>query len=124
MVEPPLISVIDDDAGVRASLDGLIRSLGYRVALYDGAEAFLGAPEATRSACVVSDIHMPGGMDGLSLCRLLQARADAPVVILISAFKDDEEARTVAAAAGVSCALRKPFDGDHLADCIERALQP
>jgi len=118
--DTPLIAVVDDDAGMRQSLDGLVRSLGYRAALFSSAEAFLAAPEAASSRCVISDFQMPGGMDGIELARSvgnsLQGR-----VILMSAFLNDK-VRGQASDAGVRCFLRKPFDGDTLINCIESIL--
>lgn len=71
MLKQSLISIIDDDEGVRVSLDGLVRSLGYRVALFKCAEDFLNETESADSGCVISDIEMPGGMSGISLIDLL-----------------------------------------------------
>ena len=113
--------MVDDDAGMRISLDGLIRSLGYRAAVFCAAEVFLESPEGRRAACVISDIEMPGGMDGITLAaKLLAASPDCPV-ILISAFVDE---RVCAAAerVGAFALIRKPFLGEALIDAIEEAL--
>lgn len=121
MAAQPLISIVDDDAGVRASLDGLMRSMGYRVALFESAEQFLSADIAAESACVVSDVQMPGGMTGIALLRTLrEASRDVPV-ILMSAFTD-RTTREAAVQAGACDTLAKPFDGDDLIRCVERAL--
>jgi FixJ family two-component response regulator len=115
----PLVSVVDDDHGVRTSLDGLVRSLGYRVAVFGSAEAFLEAPAASESSCVITDVHMTG-MNGIALTRKLSL-SGASKVIVISAYLDDGlEGR--ATAAGAHCFLAKPFSGDALVDCIEHAL--
>jgi FixJ family two-component response regulator len=119
MANVPLIAIIDDDEGVRRSLDGLVRSLGYRAATFGSAEDFLGSAQARESQCVISDIHMPG-MDGIALTRSLVG-SDKTNVILISAFLD-EDISIQARDAGAFCFLRKPFSGDALIGCIERAL--
>lgn len=115
----PLVAVVDDDAGVRMSLDGLVRSLGYRVALFGSAEAFLAAPAATQSSCVITDVHM-AGMSGITLTRHLSL-SGASKVIVISAYLDDRLKRQ-ATAAGAHCFLAKPFSGDALVECLENAL--
>ncbi len=117
--EIPLIAVVDDDAGMRQSLEGLVRSLGYRAALFESAEHFLAAPEALSSCCVISDLQM-SGMSGIELAHSLGERLKGRV-ILISAFLD-ERVRILADEAGVRCFLRKPFDGERLIGCIEAAL--
>ncbi|MGK6325263.1 response regulator transcription factor [Sphingomonas sp. DT-51] len=120
MSSEPLIAIIDDDEGVRVSLDGLVRSLGYRVATFHSAEAFLASDDWTLSRCVISDVNMPGGMTGIALAdRLL--RTSAVPVILISAFVDERTCHE-ASRAGVRRFLRKPFDGDVLIGSLEEAL--
>ncbi|WP_206244971.1 response regulator transcription factor [Novosphingobium terrae] len=121
MTDIPVIAIVDDDAGMRQSLDGLIRSLGYRATLFESAEAFLGAPEAKSCQCVVSDLQMPGGMDGIELARAVDDRLQGRV-ILISAFLDDA-VQERALEAGVYRFLRKPFDGEELVGCIEAMLE-
>lgn len=121
MSQEPLVSIVDDDAGIRSSLDGLIRSLGYRVALFESAESFLCSNALDESHCVVSDVQMPGGMSGIELLKQMH-QADCVIpVILISAFTT-EALREQAQLAGAYCTLKKPFDGEDLVTCIERAL--
>jgi FixJ family two-component response regulator len=38
-----LISIVDDDAGVRESISSLVRSAGFRAAAFPSAEEFLAA---------------------------------------------------------------------------------
>lgn len=116
-----LIAIVDDDEGVRTSLEGLIRSLGYRAAAFSSAEAFLASAARHEARCVISDVSMPGGIDGFALTRWLSDTGFSGPVILISAFSDE----TIVAAAeqaGAFCLLKKPFDGEALIDCIERAV--
>ncbi len=115
------IAVVDDDPGIRTALDGLIRSLGHRVATFDSAEAYLASPEATQFACVVSDVQMPG-MSGIALVRVIGDWGTPVPVILISAFADDE-VRSEAIAAGARDLIRKPFDGEVLIEQIEELLR-
>jgi FixJ family two-component response regulator len=117
----PLISIVDDDAGIRSSLDGLMRSLGYRVALFESAEGFLASQDARQSECIVSDVQMPGGMTGIELLSEVRGTGSEVPVILISAFTA-ADSREEAVRAGAYCTLTKPFDGDDLVHCVERAL--
>ncbi|MBP2277840.1 MULTISPECIES: response regulator transcription factor [Sphingomonas] len=122
MIQPPLIAIVDDDDGVRLALDGLIRSIGCRVAVFDSAETFLESPCADSSRCIVSDIQMPGGMSGIELAKAIGAKGATTPVILISAYLDDK-IEASANAAGVEVCLKKPFDGEILITCLERVLQ-
>jgi FixJ family two-component response regulator len=115
------IAVIDDDESMRKSLEGLLRSLGHTVRVFDSADAFLacGGP-AAGYGCIVSDIQMPG-TSGIELQLRLKAAGDAPPLILMTAFAN-EITRTRATEAGATCFLAKPFDANRLIECIERAL--
>ncbi len=119
MTARSLISVVDDDEGVRSSLDGLFRSIGHPVATFGSAEAFLASGAIADSACVVSDVRMPGGMSGLRLAKEIR-RAGTPV-ILISGFVDDRLERE-ADDEGVLRVLSKPFDPEDLVTIVEEAL--
>ena len=52
----PVISVIDDDASIRAGINNLLRSLGYIVHLFPSTEAFLQSAQLTNTWCVISDV--------------------------------------------------------------------
>lgn len=115
----PLISVVEDDEGLRNSLHGLMRSLGYRVETFACAEEFLGSAARASSDCVISDVQIPGGMSGIDLAQ--RVTPSGTPVILMSAFAD-EKVQAQAAAAGAQCLLKKPFDCERLISCIDTAL--
>jgi FixJ family two-component response regulator len=62
----PVISIVDDDASVRASMNNFLRSLGYVVHTFGSAEQFLGSPRLNDTSCVISDVQM-SPMNGLEL---------------------------------------------------------
>ena len=116
-----MITVVDDDPGVRVSLHALLRSLGHRAELFDSGEALLASAALDASECVISDLRMRGGMDGIALAQAIARLPARPPVILIPALSD-EGSRSAAAAAGVFAVLEKPFDGEVLIAAIEDAL--
>lgn len=107
-----VVAVVDDDDDVRAALDGLLESLGYRSRLFDSADSFLAAHVLDDVDCIISDIQMPG-TSGLQLAERVQRHAKP--VILITAFPTAEVQRR-ASAAGVRCVLVKPFHSRELID--------
>lgn len=113
-----LIAIVDDDEPVRASLLGLIRSLGYAACSFASAEEFLASDDRNRVACVVTDLQMPG-MSGLDLQRALAA-SGGPPVILITAFPEDR-LKQEALAGGAFGFLNKPFQSQGLARCLSAA---
>jgi FixJ family two-component response regulator len=115
-----VISVIDDDASVRAATDNLLSSHGYLVHTFSSAEDFLRSAHLDDSLCVVADVQMPV-MSGLDLLTQLRSRGNDAPFIFITAFPD-EAVRARALKAGATCFLAKPFAGPVLIKCIEAAL--
>ncbi|WP_296947790.1 response regulator transcription factor [uncultured Massilia sp.] len=115
---PLHVAVVDDDADVRVAMHALLRSFGWRVTLYDGAQQLLTAGLAGID-CVLSDVQMPG-MGGLELLARLRAGGSTPPCILMTAFPD-EQVRRRAMAGGAVCFLSKPVDDERLAECVETA---
>ena len=115
-----IVSIVDDDDAVRTATQTFIRSLGYKAVAFASAEDFLKSPELTTADSLIADIHMPG-MSGIDLQReLIDRRPELPI-IFITAFPE-ERVRDQLLAAGAIGLLSKPYDGDTLIDCIEKAL--
>jgi len=116
----PLVAVIDDDEPFRAALLESLDSLGYGVRGFASAEEFVAKGGEKSCDCVITDIHMPG-MSGFDLKRVLMSRdATLPVIMITARAEPGLEAK--AAAAGVVCLLRKPFESSALTVCLDRAL--
>jgi FixJ family two-component response regulator len=115
-----VISVIDDDASVRAATNNLLSSHGYMVRTFASAEAFLQSAHPDDCSCVVADVQMPG-MSGLDLLKYVRTRGNDVPFIFITAFLD-ESVRARALKVGAICFLAKPFAGPVLIGCIETAL--
>jgi FixJ family two-component response regulator len=114
-----LIALVDDDDGVRQGIGALLRSLGYRVAAFATAEAFLKSEQLLDTSCLITDVQMPG-MSGIELRALLKSKGHGIPVIVITAFPD-ERLRKRAMQLGAVSFLTKPFDGLALANCLDRA---
>jgi len=68
-----VISVIDDDASVRAATNNLLTSHGYMVHTFASAEEFLQSTRLKDTSCVIADVQMPA-MSGLDLLILLRTQ--------------------------------------------------
>jgi FixJ family two-component response regulator len=115
-----VISVIDDDASVRAATNNLLSSHGYRVLTFASAEEFLQSARLNDSSCVITDVQM-SAMSGLDLLTHLRAQGYAAPFIFITAFPE-ESLRARALKAGAICFLAKPFAGHQLIRCVDAAV--
>jgi len=115
-----VISVIDDDASVRAATDNLLSSHGHLVHTFASAEDFLQSAHVDSSSCVVADVQMPA-MGGFDLLTHMRSEGYRVPFIFITAFPE-ESVRARAMKAGAICFLGKPFGGPALICCVETAL--
>jgi FixJ family two-component response regulator len=115
-----VISVIDDDASVRAATNNLLSSHGYQVYTFASGDDFLQSARLDDSSCVVADVQMPV-MSGLDLLTQMRAQGYTAPFIFITAFPDGS-VRARALKAGAVGFLAKPFAGPVLINCIETAL--
>jgi FixJ family two-component response regulator len=117
----PLISIVEDDDLFRESMRRLLRSLGYAVGAFPSAASFLASRSLDETACLITDINMPA-MTGYELyARLVELGHEIPT-ILVTAYPNDA-ARSRALRDGIVCYLRKPFDDNDLADCVQKAIE-
>src|SRR5918998_5460455 len=76
------VLIVDDEAGVRSALSGVLRDEGYAVDAVDSGEACLDRVVRAPYDVIVLDIWLPG-MDGLATLERLRARrVDAPVIMI------------------------------------------
>ena len=116
-----MISIVDDDASVREATKELVRSLGYSAAAFASAEDFLKSGQLSETACLISDVQMPG-LSGIDLQRRLIADGHRMPIIFITAFPD-ERARARALGAGAIGFLTKPYREESLIECLGQALK-
>jgi FixJ family two-component response regulator len=116
-----MISIVDDDKSVREAAKMLIRSLGYATATFASAEEFLESGRLCETACLITDVQMPG-MSGVDLQSHLTANGHRTPVIFVTAYPE-EGVRARALGAGAFGFLGKPFREDSLIACLDRALE-
>jgi FixJ family two-component response regulator len=115
-----VISIIDDDELFRRATAGWIDSLGYAVASFGSAEEFLRSEQLEQTACLISDVQMPG-MSGIDLQNQLIDRGYRVPVIFITAYSDSK-ARMQALASGALGFFDKPFSEEGLISCLDQAF--
>jgi FixJ family two-component response regulator len=115
-----MISIVDDDECARKATEGLVRSLGYAVATYASAEAFLDSHQFNDTSCLITDVHLPG-LSGVKLYQCLRADGFAVPTIFVTGHPD-ETTRKQALAAGAVAFLSKPYGKKAMHECLNTAL--
>ena len=111
------VFVIDDDEDVRDALVCLLRAEGIRArAFSSGVQFFDNLPDVP-SACVVTDVRMPG-MDGAEVVRrLTELKGHAWPVIVITGHGEVPLAVQMMKA-GVVDYIEKPFEPNRLIEVV------
>jgi len=84
--------VVDDEASARTTLALLLRRRGHRVEEADGVASATKRLAEQTFDLVVTDLRMPDG-DGLDVLQAARAQADAPEVILLTAYAEWKSAK-------------------------------
>jgi FixJ family two-component response regulator len=116
-----LIAIVDDDPSVQNALQDLIESEGLSARCFGSAEQFLKSTEKHLTACVITDIRMPG-LSGFELQAKLKAERCRIPIIFITAH-GDAKMRIQAMREGAVEFLTKPFDNSVLLETVQAALQ-
>jgi FixJ family two-component response regulator len=118
MSEDSLISIVDDDTAARAGTRALVESLGYKAVSFSSAEHFLRSDMIGETACLITDLQMPG-LNGLELQELLRSQGYR---MPITAYPNENH-RIRALNGGAVGFLSKPFDEASLIDCLTVAIK-
>jgi FixJ family two-component response regulator len=115
------VFVIDDDAAVRASIKGLLKSVSLRSEAFATAEEFLHSRRPDGPACLVLDVSLPG-VNGLDFQReLTKAGIRIPVIFITG--HGDIPMTVKAMKSGAVEFLTKPFLDQDLLNAIREALK-
>jgi FixJ family two-component response regulator len=116
----PTVFVIDDDAALRASIQGLLKSVGLRAESFGTAQEFLGRKRPDGPSCLVLDVRLPG-VSGLDFQRELVDEGIRIPIIFITGH-GDIPMTVKAMKSGAVEFLIKPFRDQDLLDAINQAL--
>jgi FixJ family two-component response regulator len=116
----PTVYVIDDDARVRASVQGLLKSAGLHSVGYETAEQFWREEAADGPSCLILDVSLPG-MSGLDFQQQLR-RAGRSIPIIFITGHGDIPMSVKAIKSGALAFLTKPFEDQDLLNAVEEAL--
>ena len=124
---PPIIPddatvfVVDDDPGIRASLDSLLRSVGLRVLTYSDPADLMISDLPSCASCLLLDVRLKTS-NGLDFqCFLKKTGIILPVIIMTG--HGDIPMAVRGMKAGAIDFLSKPFSDEALLQAVSTALQ-
>ncbi|HYP14122.1 MAG TPA: response regulator transcription factor [Bryobacteraceae bacterium] len=117
----PCVFIVDDDAGLRAAIEGLLKAVGVQAVGFSSPEEFLAARRPDGPSCLVLDVRLPGA-SGLELQRELhEAGVEIPIVFITG--YGDIPMSVKAMRSGAVDFLTKPYRDEELLEAINQALQ-
>lgn len=112
----PVVLLVEDDVLVRFTTADILREAGFDVLeAVDSSEALALLTTGHPLHLVITDIRMPGHMNGVQLTSVIKStRPNLPVAILSSHLEQYEHEADVFVA--------KPYDADQLVEVVKRLI--
>jgi FixJ family two-component response regulator len=119
--DAPTVFIIDDDAGVRLAIQGLMKSVGLPSVSFASPDEFLRRPRPDGPSCLVLDVRLPG-VSGLDVQHdLAEAGVHLPIIFITG--HGDIPMSVKAMKSGAVEFLVKPFRDEDLLDAVRQALE-
>ena len=80
----PYVLLVDDEQNIRLTLSAILRMHGHEVAVAEDGDAALEMAQQREPEILVSDVFMPGGLNGIHLAILIKAQFPQCKILLVS----------------------------------------
>jgi DNA-binding response OmpR family regulator len=119
--DPTPVVLVEDDANIADLVNLYLREAGFHVyQAVDGARGLQHVRER-QPKLVILDVGLPGGMDGLEVCRQLRRTTDVPIIMLTA--RDGEIDRVLGLEMGADDYVTKPFSPRELIARVRAILR-
>ena len=115
------VVVVEDDRNIADLVELYLRQEGFRVVQASTGASGIEAVRNQRPRMVILDVGLPGGMDGLEVCRRLRAATDVPILMLTA--RDGEIDRVLGLELGADDYVTKPFAPRELVARVKAILR-
>jgi DNA-binding NtrC family response regulator len=116
------VLIVEDEAGIRLALTGLLRREGYEVIQCERGDDALARLGAEAFDFVLTDLALGTGPSGLDVLRLTKEHQPETPVVMITAH-GNEKIAVEAMKLGADDYVPKPFDNDEIRLVVRRALE-
>jgi FixJ family two-component response regulator len=115
-----VVILVEDDDGLRAALERMLRASGFEAQAYESAEDALADHDREWPDCLVVDLNLPK-MSGLDLVDCLRQRGVTAPAVIITAH-DRPSVRAEVQRRGIEHFLAKPFLGSTLVRLLDDVI--
>ena len=116
----PAVLVVEDEPDIATQIAHRLEAEGWRVHLAADGPAAVAAARSVAPDVVVLDVMLPG-LDGLEVCRRIQAERAVPVLMLTA--RDDEADMLAGLGVGADDYMTKPFSMRELVARLKALLR-
>jgi len=117
-----LVLVVEDEAAIADLIRMYLTRAGFGVHVESSGDTALGAARRLRPSAIVLDIGLPGGVDGIEVCRRIRAADDWTPILFLTA-RDDEVDRVLGLELGADDYVTKPFSPRELTARIKAVVR-
>jgi DNA-binding response OmpR family regulator len=119
------ILVVEDSDSIRSMIRTLMVARGHEVEAVPSGTKGVDAALARKPDVVLLDLHLPGSLDGIGVCRALrEAELTRTVPIIVISALTDDAVKTLALEAGATAYYTKPFSPTALIKELENIGSP
>ena len=120
-LSPSRIVACDDHAHITCTLDMTLRKAGFDIETYPSGELALESIRRETPSLIITDCQMPGGIDGLQLCRLIreETRFDHVPILLLTSKEYELSEKLLQRDLGISAVIGKPFSPRELSKLVQ-----
>ena len=115
------ILVVDDEVAIQRTLRRNLAMSGYEVLVADDGASALEAVRLHEPDLILLDLALPGGMDGLEVCKRVRNWSQTPILVLSA--RSEEKQKVRALDLGADDYLTKPFGNAELLARVRACLR-
>jgi two-component system alkaline phosphatase synthesis response regulator PhoP len=118
------ILVVDDEPHIVEIVRDYLKQAGYRVVTSGDGQTALTLARHERPDLIVLDLMLPGGLDGLDVCRRLRqdpGLADVPIIMLTARVEETD--KLIGLELGADDYMTKPFSPRELVARVRAVLR-
>jgi DNA-binding NtrC family response regulator len=118
VIDAPTVLLVEDDELVRLALAFPLEDAGMNVVAVDDADAAIEVLKSDNNIrAVISDVRMPGSIDGLGLAKWLKEHKPKLPVVLTSGYLFASKLAAVNPA--IAIIVKKPYDVDDVTGWVK-----